>query len=490
MFVFVAVLAIVAGAVVVGASVFDPFGAAEADTMQRGAPVRRGPMRFSTIASGSLRASDTLRLTSAVEGRTSILFVAAEGAQVKKGDLVCELDATAMAERRIEQTIQVANSEAATVKATQLIEIQQSQNQSDIRAARQKLEFARQDLDMFLEGERGLEIESSQQDIDLAREELQRTEGRLNWSVKLSERGFLTGTELEADRISQHRSEVELRRAQQQLELLQRFKMPRRESELRAAVEEAQQELGRVELQAKARLVDLESDLRSSDAALRLEREKLTRLEEQIAKAKLTAPCDGYVVYAQRDWDEPPIQAGVEVREREEILSVPNTQAMTAEIKLHETVLRQVTLGLPCRIKLDALPMLDLTGKVAFVAAMPDQNSRWSNPNTRVYRTEVKIDATPPGPRPGMSCSVDILLEQIDDALFAPVQAIFRDRTESVAFVARGAQTERRVVKIGRYDEKWAQILDGLSEGEVVLLSAPSGSLAPLQDEPAKSSAE
>lgn len=478
----ITVLALVVAGAGVANMVFEPFASSNAASEHEGAPVRRGPLRFSTIAAGNLRARDTMRLSSAVEGRTTILSVAPEGSQVKKGEIVCELDATVMVQSRIEQTIRVANADAAKVKATQLLEIQRSQNTSDIRAARQNLEFAEQDLAMFLEGERGLELESAQQDIDLAREELQRAEGRLSWSVKLSERGFLTGSELEADRISQHRAEVELRRAQQQLDLLQRFVQPRRESELRAAREEAEQELGRVELQARARLVDLESDLRSSGAALDLEREKLSRLEEQIAKATLRAPCDGYVVYAQRDWDDPPIAAGVEVREREEILSVPNTQAMTAEIKLHETVLRQVAIGMPCRITLDALPSLKLEGRVAFVAAMPDQNSRWSNPTTRVYRTEVEISSMVPGPRPGMSCSVEILIDEIQDALYVPVQSVFRDRRTNVAFVQRGETIERRVVQVGRYNQLWVQVLDGLSEGEIVMLHAPSGMLQPLGD--------
>jgi HlyD family secretion protein len=479
----VAAIALLCATLGIGAMVFEPFGASSAEVLAAGAPVRRGPLRFTTIASGSLRARDTLRLTCAVEGRTSILFVVPEGTQVSKGDLVCELDASLMVERRIEQTIKVANSDAAAVKALQLIEIQESQNLSDIRAARQKLEFAGQDLAMFLDGERGLELESSEQTIDLAREELQRTEGRLSWSEKLSERGFLTGTELEADRIAQHRSEVELRRAQQQLDLLQRFKLPRREAELRAARDEAEQELGRVELQARARLVDLESNRRSADSALLLEREKLTRLEEQIAKARLTAPCDGYVVYAQRDWDDPPIQPGAEVREREEILSIPNTGAMTAEVKLHETVLRQVKLGSPCHIKLDALPGVELAGRVSFVAVMPDQNSRWSNPSTRVYRTEVEILTSATGPRPGMSCSVEILIDELDDVLYTPVQCVFREGDQNLAFVRRGSSVERRAVRVGRYNQMWVQVLEGLKEGEIVLLAAPSGMLKPLQDE-------
>jgi hypothetical protein len=59
---------------------------------------------------------------------------------------------------------------------------------------------------------------------------------------------------------------------------------------------------------------------------------------------------------------------------------------MTAEMKLHESVLKQVQVGQPCIVTVDALPGLELEGRVEFVAMLPDQNSRWSNPSLRVYR--------------------------------------------------------------------------------------------------------
>ena len=121
--------------------------------------------------------------------------------------------------------------------------------------------------------------------------------------------------------------------------------MPRREAELRAALDEARRERERVALQARAILVDFEAAVRSATSIRELEAQKLARLDDQIDKARLRAPRDGFVVYARRDRDDPPIQAGVEVREREEILSIPSSDGMLAEIKLHESVIEKVELG-------------------------------------------------------------------------------------------------------------------------------------------------
>jgi HlyD family secretion protein len=445
--------------------------------------VRRGPLHVAVTASGNLKAAETVRMTSGVEGRTTILMLVPEGSPVEEGEIVCELDASALVEQRIQQTIAVGRAEAALVKASQARAIQESQNKSDLDKAERALGFSRQDLEMFLEGERALELEKSQQAIDLAREEAQRAQSRLSWSQALNGKGFLTALELETDRISEHRAAVLLQQATRERELLERYRLPRRESELRAALDEAQLERERVQLQAAARLVDFDSDVRASRASLELERERLTRLEAQIEMAKLRAPSAGYVVYAQRDNDEPPIGPGVEVREREEILAIPSSDGMTAEVKLHESVLKQVRVGQACRITVDALPGDELAGKVAFVAMLPDQNSRWSNPNLRLYRCEVAVTSANEGMRPGMSCSVEISVEDLADAVYVPVQAVFRAGTRNLSFVATEDGVEPREVRVGHYTELWVQVLEGLSEGETVLLQPPAG-FHPLPGEP------
>jgi len=479
-----AVVAIALGGVaLLSAVVPAPWKTSKPGKTEQGAPVRRGPLHIAVTASGNLKAAETVRMTSGVEGRTTILALAPEGTQVEQGQVVCELDASALVEQRIQQTITVGKAEAALVKATQARAIQESQNKSDGDKADRVLAFAEEDLKMFLEGDRQLELEKSQQAIDLAQEEEQRAESRLSWSQQLSEKGYLTTLELEADRISEHRSTVLLQQATRERELLERYKLPRRESELRAAVDEARLERERVVLQSGARLVDFDSDVRSCTASLELERERLTRLESQIDKAKLRAPSAGYIVYAQRDSDEPPIGEGVEVREREEILSIPSSDGMVAEVKLHESVLKQVEVGQECKITVDALPGTVLAGRVDFVAMLPDQNSRWSNPNLRLYRCTVGITGASPGLRPGMSCSVEIEIEELADALYVPVQAVFRDGTRTLSFVASDDGAEQREVRIGRYTELWVQILEGLREEETVLLQAPLG-FTPTPSEP------
>lgn len=448
------------------------FGTSEEQALQ-GAPVRRGPLRISAVAGGSLQSADSVSLICELEGRTTILSLAAEGSRVKAGDVVCELDASVLVETRLQKSIEVSNAEAALVKARQGLQIQESQNRSDVAAAEQSVDFAQQDLRKFLEGERAALLAKARQTIDIAREESTRASDRLTWSEKLFEGGFLTSTELEGDRIAKHRAQVELEQATLELDLLERFTLPRQEAELRAALSESEREMERVGLQAKAHLVDFEAGVHNNEARLELEREQLQRVETQISKATIRAPRDGMLVYRQFDEDELPIQEGREVRERQTLMYIPSADGMIAEAKVHESVLDQIKVGQRCTLTVDALRGATLEGAVSFVALLPDQGSWWSNPNTRLYRIEVDVTSSDAGLRPGMSCSIEILIEELADAVHVPVQSVFRSGEGNLCYVARGASVETRAVRVGRFNDLWVEILSGLEEGETVLLAPP-----------------
>jgi HlyD family secretion protein len=457
----------------IGARAAGWFGAARTERLE-GATVQRGPLRIGAVVGGSLQSADNVSLICELEGRTTILKLAPEGSRVKAGDVVCELDASVLNEGRLQKSIEVSNAQAALVKARQSLQIQESQNRSDLAAAEQKEDFGEQDLKKFLEGERDAQLSKARQTIDIAKEEATRTASRLTWSEKLFAGGFLTTTELEGDRIAQHRAQVELEQSTLELELLERFTLPRQESQLRAALEEAQREKERVELQSKAKLVDFEAGVSNSEARLELSSEQLARVERQIDKAILKAPRDGMLVYRQFDPDELPIQEGREVRERQTLMYIPSAEGMIAEAKVHESVLDQIKVGQPCTLTVDALRGASLQGTVSFVALLPDQGSWWSNPNTRLYRIEVDVTSPEVGLRPGMSCSIEILIDELNDALHVPVQSVFRTGDTNVCYVSGDAGVEARAVRIGRFNDLWVQILEGLEEGETVLLAPPA----------------
>ncbi len=453
-----------------------------------GRAVERGTLRISVVERGNLKAAHSVSLKNEVEGETRILSMPIKnGAEVQVGELLCTLDTSELELRRVQQEIQVQNSEAEHIKATQTHEIQQSQNESDIEEAERLLEFARLDLRKYLEGDRPQLLQKAEEDILLRDEELKRAEQDLSWSEQLAARGFLEQTQLDADRLAKTRSEVALKQAQRAKELLELFEIPRTTRELEAESKEKEAELERVRLRARARIVDFEADVRTSQAKLDLEREELAKLVSQIEKATIRAPVAGTVVFTIEDrgrWGGgTPIQEGATVREGQEIMTIPSSDSFLAEASLHESVLEKVREGMSCIVTVDALAQ-SAPGVLRYKARQHDQNAWFANPDLRVYKTEIELLETDSRMRPGMSCSVEILVDQIQGALYVPVQCIFADGESHVAFAKEKGGIVKRKVEVGQNNAKWVEVLAGLSEGEIVFLSQPPGfNLAPAPDQ-------
>jgi HlyD family secretion protein len=470
-------------AVVAGAGLWLARGGDEAEGVLRGAKVRRGALKVAVVQRGNLAAKDANSVKSEVEGQSTILWLVPEGTQVKPGDLLVELDASDLVDKKVAQEISVQNAEASYQKAKAQFDIQESQNRSDIEAAERKLAFARIDKEKYeaADGDYAQLFAAAEEKIKLAEGELAKSQNTYDWSKQLAEKGFLTKSELDRDELDFQRAQVSLDQARRNKQLLVDYDAPRKRAELEADLREAQRGLDRAQLEATSKIVDYQAALGTSKSKLDLEKEKLAKYVDQLAKSKIKSSTTGMVVYARvegggRMGGSEPIQEGTTVRERQEILSIPTTGGLIVEASIHESVLKQVSIGKTCAIQVDALPGQAFKGRVQFVALLPDKGSWWANPNQRLYRTEIAVEDGNVEMRPGMSCSVEILADMIDDCLQVPVQSVVLHEGRTISFVASATGAiEERAVKVGRASETFVEVVEGLREGEEVLLAPPPG---------------
>lgn len=111
--------------------------------------VKRGPMDISIVERGSLESANNMVISCKVEGEagTSILKIVDEGTRVHEGDILVELDSSRLRDLGIQQKIVVEQAAALMDQAEKNVAIQETQNESDISAAKLKLELAILDLE-------------------------------------------------------------------------------------------------------------------------------------------------------------------------------------------------------------------------------------------------------------------------------------------------------------------------------------------------------
>jgi len=466
----VAVLAVLAYAVLQGAG--------KNDQAVPTATVIRGPLTISVIESGNVSNREQAIIKNEVEGMTTILSIVPEGTNVKKGDLLVELDSSQLVDQRVQQQITVMNAEAAYIRARESLAVTKSQNDSDIAKAELTSKFAQQDLTKYMEGEHPRDVQKAEADITIAKEELQRADDKVNWSEQLAADGYITRTELEADKLAKKKAQIDLDLAQGALQLLNQYTHQRNLDQLKSDQEQAAMALERTKRKAAADLVQAEAELKAKESEYSRQKDKLEKLNQQIAKCRLTAPVDGMVVYATTGkpnfrGSTEPIEEGRQVREREEIIYLPTTAEMTAEVKVHEASLRKVRAGMPVRLTVDALPGKVFWGKVSKIGLLPDAQAVWMNPDLKVYNTQIEIEGDAGELRPGMSCRAEIVVEQYADCLYVPVQSVVRVGGKPVVYVRSSKTALPREVEVGLDNGRMMHIVGGLKDGESVLLAPP-----------------
>jgi HlyD family secretion protein len=473
----IVVLIVLAGAAI-GAVVVSGDGSGSSSANQSFFTVESGPLKIHLTETGTVKSRDQFIVKNEVEGRTSIIYVIDEGAVVKKGELLVELDSSALEDRLVDQQIQVENTEADFVSAKENLEVVKIQTQSNIAAAEQDNQFAIEDKTKYLEGEWPKTLMQAETDLTLAEEDLRRATDEFDWSKKLYAEKYLSETEYRADELALKRAELQVALSSESLKLLKEYTHTRRLDELDSEIHQKELALQKVNRESSSNLVQAQARLRAREAELNRQKDRLAKIQDQIKKTKIYAPADGMVVYAtssEFSWrgDTEPLDEGQEVRERQELIHLPTADSMMVEIRVQESALGKVEIGQEVAISIDALPEQRFTGRVTKIAPLPDAQSVFMNPDLKVYDTQIMIDGVHPQLRTGMSCQATILIADYDDALAVPLQAVVGRGSESVVYVLDGDSGKARTVKTGLDNNALVHIIDGLSEGDRVMLTPP-----------------
>lgn len=440
---------------------------------------RRGPLVVSLNESGTIQAQEKTIIKNKIPGRTAILWIIEEGSIVQEGDLLVRLDASQLEDKHFAQKITVQNAEADFVNAREALAITRNQADSDIEQAENTLMFAKQDLEKYIEGEYPQQLREAEVNITLAEEDLQRTEEKQKWSRVLFKQKLISQTELQADELAAKKTTLELELARGKLELLKNHTHARELAKLNSDVKQARMALERVKRKATANTLQAEAKFAAKEADLQRQQDKLVEIEHEIEATRIPAPSDGLVVYAtsaesHRHRNKEPLEAGQEVRQQEALIHLPNTARMMATIKVHESHIKKLELNMPARITVDALSHTNFAGRVNTIAPLPDPASFWSNPDLKIYDTEVYIANDAEGLRNGMSCEVEIIIETHDDALYIPIQSVVQiDNTPTAFVVGADGTVSPRSLRVGEDNNRMIHVLEGLTQGERVLLTPP-----------------
>ncbi|MBX9579976.1 MAG: efflux RND transporter periplasmic adaptor subunit [Gemmataceae bacterium] len=451
------------------------------------ATATRGALPIVVSDKGELESSESVMGRCEVEGGGKLVSILPEGTQVKKGDSVAKFDTDVLQKGINEQEVKWETAEGKLKAAASELEVQKNKAEGEIAKAKLTLTLAKLDQEAYEKGEFLALLDSKKSTLELGKKDLKEAQDGLEFSRGMVKKGFYQQEQLRAKELFVEGKQAAVRQAETDLRVLQEFTKRKQEVKLKAESEDAERNLQRTIKSQDAASEKAENEVKAAKKTAEIEKKQLERLKAQLDQCEVKAPGDGILIYVKfRPWDDSStIKPGAQLYFQQPIFNLPDLTRMKVKMKVHESVVKKVKVGLPVTMKIDALPNQVLHGKVISVATLA-QSDNWRGGGVKEYETYVSIDDLPAdaGLRPGMSAEVKILVKTIPEALTVPVQAVTEVGGQHVCYVVSGDKVERREVTIGDANDQLVQVLEGISEGDRVALDARSRAAAELGNTP------
>lgn len=451
-----------------------PSGDEVADEAPR-TEVRRGDLVVSILQSGELEAKVSRDIVNEASGNAKIVEIVEDGAYVTNGQLLVELESSDLEDRYLQQKSSVASAESDLLHTQEALEIARLKHKTDLESAKLKVELAKLALKKYKEAEYPQMVLKAQSDITLAEQELKKARGELEGTQELFDKDFSSRLELESAQLNVDRQEIEVRNKTKDLEILKEYTYVKTLKELENAVKTAQSELERLEKSFTAEITRSEANIEAKKTALEIQKNQLANREEELKNTKIHADFTGQVFYPTERWRRSSqVEKGATVHMRQRLLSYPDLSSWNLKVGIPEAMIDKVSVGQKAVATVDALPGLVLHGLISRVSAVPD-NQGWFSTGVKTYTVMIDVTSetkTTTKLKPGMTAKVEIVTDQLRDVHHVPIQSVVSKEDRHYVYVIKRNRKELREVEIGKYNNEFMEIKDGVEEGEEILLYA------------------
>ena len=180
-------------------------------------------------------------------------------------------------------------------------------------------------------------------------------------------------------------------------------------------------------------------------------------LEKQRSDMILRAPRSGIIAYRNAE-------VGAMAAAGTKAFTLVDNGHINVDCTIGENDAAILQAGMEVNVTIDALGK-DFLGKIIFVSPAMDEDSK-------SYRVRVSLDNPDNTVKAGLFAHTAVDILQRPQTIFVPQSAVLTRNGEQYVFVLREDGTvERRVVKIGLLNDVSEEILEGLTEGEKVVLT-------------------
>ncbi|MFC1513650.1 efflux RND transporter periplasmic adaptor subunit [candidate division KSB1 bacterium] len=189
--------------------------------------------------------------------------------------------------------------------------------------------------------------------------------------------------------------------------------------------------------------------------------------EKTIKAYSIIAEYPALVVYADDRRTGEKVTLGDKPFGGQDLLHLPDLSTITAIVYVNDLDRTKVWIGQKANVNLEAYPGVDFAGEV--IGLSPISSSYQINSNVKTFEVNVKLDGTDERLLPGMTATVNLIVEEINDILAIPASSVYEKDGLTYVFTVDGNDLDERQVELGRRDYTFVEVLSGLEEDDEIL---------------------
>ena len=197
-----------------------------------------------------------------------------------------------------------------------------------------------------------------------------------------------------------------------------------------------------------------------------MQKAEINRLQAEVSKAEsdlentiITAPFDGVILSVNAS-------EGAKVNPGEDVVEIAHPNDFQLEGSIDEIDVLQIKPGMNALITIDAESSLTIPGVVEKISVTPSVQQGVVSYSVTVGLESVSSVQL----RDGLSAVAEIVIENSPDQIAVPLNAIRGPEDNPFALVRTDSGVEQRAVRLGSSDDFWVSIVEGLDEGETILV--------------------
>ncbi|WP_232503214.1 efflux RND transporter periplasmic adaptor subunit [Parachlamydia acanthamoebae] len=437
--------------------------------------VKKRSFAVNVETTGELEAAQSTLIASAVRGDLGkIIYLIADGTSVPANKLLVKLDATPFEETIEDLEQQVKEQESKILGLKHKLAWDISAAEHDQKMATLEEDTAHLEIKKIIEGDGPLEKARLQGLVQKAAIKYEEMQGYANDLESLEQQGFLNPSEKRQAEKKLNEEKEAYENARMQYESYVNHVLPMQIMKAEAALKRARSTAEEAARSTAYNIQTTQFTLAQAEQQLTHLHESLENARKELKHTEILSPYEGMVVHREdfRQGQRRKPRVGDNVLKNQPIMDLPDLNSMLVKTRIREIDLHKVSIGKQATISIDSYPNLFFSGKVHAIGvlALTDITKMGDE---KYFDVTIALDKNDSRLRPGMTAHVTIHSDQIDNALTIPIYALFEMEKQHYCYLSSEDEYLCHPISVGKANQQWVEILDGLKENDVICLSEP-----------------